>query len=309
MISFRYHLVTVVAIFLALSLGVVMGTTVIDQGLVERLEQQTRDANAAATRARERAGAMDDRLRREETFAADAADTLIRGRLSGESVVVFSDDGTDGPAVQRAAAALEGAGAQVQAILATTPRLELGADDDRRELAAILGLAPDTDPAQMRAALARAIGDRLATGSRPAEDVLFELVEAGFIAGGAGPGLSASPEGTFPDLGGPDQILVVVSGGGPEPPVEPEDVLLPVATTAVARGASVAGVEPAVTPHAFVVPLRREVQGPVVTVDAMDEASGSYALAVGLSDLIGFGEGAAYGFKSGADAPYPPLEP
>ena len=37
MISFRYHLVTIVAVFLALGLGVLAGTTVLDQALVDRL--------------------------------------------------------------------------------------------------------------------------------------------------------------------------------------------------------------------------------------------------------------------------------
>src|SRR5438876_572478 len=41
LISFRYHVVTIVAVFLALGLGVLAGTTVLDQGLVKNLKART----------------------------------------------------------------------------------------------------------------------------------------------------------------------------------------------------------------------------------------------------------------------------
>ena len=41
MISFRYHVVTIVAIFVALAVGILMGTTLLDQGLVSDLQRRT----------------------------------------------------------------------------------------------------------------------------------------------------------------------------------------------------------------------------------------------------------------------------
>ena len=41
MINFRFHLVSLIAVFLALGLGILVGSTVIDQGIVDRLD--TRD--------------------------------------------------------------------------------------------------------------------------------------------------------------------------------------------------------------------------------------------------------------------------
>ena len=46
-IPWRYHLVSIMAIFLALGLGVVVGTTVINPGLVQEPEQPDRRADAA----------------------------------------------------------------------------------------------------------------------------------------------------------------------------------------------------------------------------------------------------------------------
>ena len=40
MINFRFHLVSLIAVFLALALGVVMGSTVIDRAVVNGLENR-----------------------------------------------------------------------------------------------------------------------------------------------------------------------------------------------------------------------------------------------------------------------------
>ena len=40
MINFRFHLVSLVAVFLALGLGILVGSTVIDQGIVNRLDSE-----------------------------------------------------------------------------------------------------------------------------------------------------------------------------------------------------------------------------------------------------------------------------
>ena len=45
MIDFRYHLVSLIAVFLALGIGVIMGTAVIDRAVVDRLERQQSTLN------------------------------------------------------------------------------------------------------------------------------------------------------------------------------------------------------------------------------------------------------------------------
>ena len=47
MISFRYHLVSIIAVFLALVLGIVMGTTVIKQGVITSLRMSVEAAPIA----------------------------------------------------------------------------------------------------------------------------------------------------------------------------------------------------------------------------------------------------------------------
>ena len=40
MLNFRFHVVSLVAVFLALAIGIIMGSTVIDRALVDTLEEQ-----------------------------------------------------------------------------------------------------------------------------------------------------------------------------------------------------------------------------------------------------------------------------
>ena len=40
MINFRFHLVSLIAVFLALGLGILVGSTVVDQGIVNRLDAE-----------------------------------------------------------------------------------------------------------------------------------------------------------------------------------------------------------------------------------------------------------------------------
>ena len=40
MINFRFHLVSLVAVFLALGLGILVGSTVVDQKIVDRLDSE-----------------------------------------------------------------------------------------------------------------------------------------------------------------------------------------------------------------------------------------------------------------------------
>ncbi len=56
MINFRFHVVSLIAIFLALALGVVIGAGVIDRGVVDALDSRldTRRVEVGSHRGRER---------------------------------------------------------------------------------------------------------------------------------------------------------------------------------------------------------------------------------------------------------------
>lgn len=144
MIDFRYHIVSLIAVFLALGVGVIVGATVLDAGRVrvqeatlERLRDDLRDARSDidALRAdRTRGDALSDQV----------AEWLVPARLSGRPfVTVF-----DGPAGRWRDAVTERlaqAGAVYAGSITFTERFKLGDAASVGDLTAITG-APAPPP-------------------------------------------------------------------------------------------------------------------------------------------------------------------
>ena len=109
MISFRYHLVSIVGVFLALALGIVIGTTALNGPITKDLRNQVNDVKAQrdglATQVKTLQSQVDDAGQFATTYGAQ----LVSGSLPGTSVVVVSLPGTtpgmqDGVTQQIAAA-------------------------------------------------------------------------------------------------------------------------------------------------------------------------------------------------------------
>jgi hypothetical protein len=88
-ISFRYHLVSLVAVFLALALGIVVGTTALNGPITKDLRRQVNDAknqrDALARQVKSLQGQVDDAGQ----FAANYGDQLVAGSLKDQNVVAI----------------------------------------------------------------------------------------------------------------------------------------------------------------------------------------------------------------------------
>ena len=109
MIDFRYHLVSVVAVFLALTAGLVLGSTVLQDPLLNTLRSESADLRGESEDLRaerdeaERLNAGADQLT--EAVAGD----VLAGRLSGLGVVLVAAPGADEEAVRRLGGRIEDA--------------------------------------------------------------------------------------------------------------------------------------------------------------------------------------------------------
>ena len=90
MYNLRYHVASLVAVFLALAVGLLLGTVVAERGVI------TDQSSALVAGLQERfdeISAANDELRigleRDREFAEDAATALVDGRLAGRRVVVL----------------------------------------------------------------------------------------------------------------------------------------------------------------------------------------------------------------------------
>jgi hypothetical protein len=144
LITFRFYLVTLVAVFLAIALGVVIGSSFVEPRLVESLRSQVDSVQ----------GNLDDRLEAIDelngqvddlsAFVDQAAPFAVDARLVGSEVVVVAEEGLDAGAVERLVGRLRQAGALTEGIVWLDASWQ-DTDDRFAELATTLDLVVDPD--------------------------------------------------------------------------------------------------------------------------------------------------------------------
>jgi hypothetical protein len=301
-ISFRYHIVTIVAIFLALAVGLLGGAAFVQPALQEQLQDQTdRLRNDLEDRTQE-IGDLRDELGALNGFADSVMPHLTSGRLSGTPVVIVTQAGVEDEVLAQARDALESAGARILTAVSATDQLVSEDPTTQEQLATIVG-----EPTASADELPRLAAESLAQGLSPSttvigSEVLGDLLSAGFLAP-IGPGPS---QATLQEVGGPGQVVVVLSGGrGDEPALPPEAFAVPLVERLTGLGVPVAAGESLLTDYPYVSLLRADAIDGIVTVDDLDQSMGGAALVLGLEDLLTSGTGGAYGVKDGAE-PLPP---
>lgn len=300
MISFRFHLVSLTAVFLALGLGVLTGTTVLNRGIVSTLEARTEDLAAQSDRLRRE---IDD-LRAESevwgSFGGAVTDPLVGGRLVGSDVVLITQEGADGDTLEQVREILEAAGAAVRLELVVRSRMALVDDEARSALADAIGSSVADDGETLAVRAAQRLADQLAFGTA-GTDLLEALSAEGFLSS-EGDGLGERrPEDEAP-------VFVVTAGGPGQPTVAPSTFLVPLTARLAADGEVVAASEPLSSGYPFVVTLRETAGSEeVVTQDNVDLIPGAISMVLALERLIDEGENGHFGVKSGADAVMAPV--
>jgi hypothetical protein len=297
-ISWRYHVVSLVAVVLAFGLGILAGTLVVGDDLVRQLRKNTEEAR----RDRDAAEALAQRY---AAFADGLRRTLRDDALVGEQAVVISMDGVEGLA-RRTVQELGDGGVEVLASLELTRGL---AEPEVAENAAVLETIldlPGVDPETLRQDVAEAFAARLAGGVLPGEDdVLGHLLEEGLVTADR----DLEPAGLV-RIGGAGQLVVLVAGGtSPTGFPTPDAMLLPLTERLIGLGVPTAVGGPAEDPYGFVTAVRETPDIPdcaAVTVDDLDlESVGGITMVMGIERLLAdpdptFRPGGDYGF--GGDA-------
>jgi hypothetical protein len=129
-IDFRYHLVSLIAVFLAIALGIVIGTTQLNGRLVDNLQSQVSglqtDKRGLEARTQQLQGQLDDVGGFEEAVGP----TLVANTLTGRSVVlVVADRDVDSDAVEGVSALLGSAGATVNGTVQLTDQFTSSEQD------------------------------------------------------------------------------------------------------------------------------------------------------------------------------------
>ena len=120
MIDFRYHLVSIVSIFLALAVGIVLGAGPLKEDLGNALTEQTSALRADKTQLRAELDAAKRGTAARDTFSADVAPAVMKDRLTGKIVALVVAPGTDADLVKNTTTSLVAAGAKVGSTITLT---------------------------------------------------------------------------------------------------------------------------------------------------------------------------------------------
>ncbi|HLV57341.1 MAG TPA: copper transporter [Natronosporangium sp.] len=190
MINFRYHVVSLTAVFLSLAVGLVLGSTVLNGPMLDALNSQVTTLGQANQQLREQVNFLEGEAEREEAFAAEAAALLLHQALPNRRVtVVVLPEATD--YAEELVEMLELAGAQVTGTVRLTDRFAQPA----HRLNQLLDLAHESLPPSVDADALPANSDGVETSAALLARVLLDLPGSGDepVKPGAEP--AASPSG------------------------------------------------------------------------------------------------------------------
>lgn len=110
MIDFRYHIVSLISVFLALALGIVVGTTGLNGALLDDLRDQVKGLKNDKEQLRDTAEDLGERLSSNNEFVRAMAPRIVANKLKGKSVLIVTTPGTDGEITNQVTDMVEQAG-------------------------------------------------------------------------------------------------------------------------------------------------------------------------------------------------------
>lgn len=301
MIDFRYHLVSIVAVFLALAIGLVVGSTALQGNVVTALNKAS-----AAEAARNRSlyahnSQLKAQIAAEEAFAQAGERGLVHGLLDGERVVLVLAPNADGPTVDGVTRALQQAGATVTGqVVLTSQFFDAGTATEQQLTTTAKSLAPPgislpSSPVQPQIsgqqAAAQVISaaiankDGVATlGAQQTQQILTGFANAGFLqVNGPGGNSALSGQATM--------AVVIVPGAVPPAKTSGPFNLALVSLTEdlqeTGKGALLAGPLLGSGPRSAIDAVSSGAAGvTLTTVDNADTVTGQIIVAQALNELL-----------------------
>jgi hypothetical protein len=310
-IDFRYHLVSIIAVFLALAVGLVVGSTALS-GKAEQFLTKAQDRAVARNNALSSANrALNKQINADQAFAQAGSQRLVGGLLTQDKVVLVIAPGATPAVTSGVTAVLQQAGATVtgdvniqQSFLDTSAANEAALTQLADSLATRAGLSPPAQ-SQSRAAGQQAVAQVLAASllDTPAGTALSAKASAAILTGlEQNNFVSAS---TTPQTA---TLAVLVAPGGAPPQTGSQVLVALAAQLKAASSATVMAGAVESVGAGSVISNENSSVNPVSTVDNADTESGQIMVVQALRFLLDRKPPAAFGIDSG-NAPSPAPTP
>jgi hypothetical protein len=319
-IDFRYHLVSIVAVFLALAIGIVLGSTELQGPTLDALRSYSSSLKNQLSAVSSQRDSYRQLLADSDAFVQSAGAKLVSDALTGDRVVMITEPGAPSGVISGVTQAVTSAGATVTGTVTLQPKfndLSGGTQSTLYSINAQQGSADGTTfetPASSQtedeqqaaqliagAVLAAAAGEPALT-TASARTQLAAYSQAGFLS------VTGTP---YDDSARATLAVVITPDSAPTDQNDPANqVLLAVAAQFAGQSAAtlVAGSNAGSSPATSAISVLRgsNVASQVSSVDNADTTMGQVSAVWALADQLAGGKPDSYGI-SGASAVSPPV--
>jgi len=318
MIDFRYHLVSIVAVFLALAIGIVLGSTELRGNTLELLQSSSNSLKNQLNAVSAQRDGYQAQANAAEQYLQTTEPRLLAGLLDGDRVVIVTEPGAPGQVVDGVKRAAAAAGATVTGQVALQPKFNDLSGATQSSLGSINSSIASTDAT----VLAEADDPRTSYQQQAAQLIATAILDktagdAGLTTASAQTLLSAYAQAGYLTVSGAPTdratLAVIVTpqaapADGPNDPVN--RALLAVAQQFADASAAtlVAGAAAGSAQAGSAISVLRSssVSGQVSSVDNADTALGQISVAEALAMQIAGGKPNSYGlYGASAVSPVP----
>jgi Copper transport outer membrane protein, MctB len=322
-IDFRYHLVSIVAVFLALAIGIVLGSTELQGPVYSALDNTSAKLKGDLDTEGGQLNAANALAAADNSFIQANEAVLLNDRLAGQRIALFTEPGASSAVINGITTAAKDAGATVTVTVNLQAKFFGSSDSTAATLETInsdvaqhAGIQMDSGVADTQQGTALVIANQLLVKASTQESPNSTASASTWQASDAQTALGAYQQDDFLTVDGtptePATLAVIVttntipSDGTADPLAQVlgpfAEGLANVTTTAVAGAAGTSG---AGSPMAVL--RQTNASSLVSSVDDADSARGQIALIEALYSQLNGGTPGSWGINSGDS--YPTITP
>ncbi len=310
MISLRQHALSLAAVFLALAVGVVLGSGLLSDSLLSSLRDEKRDLYSQINGLNDQNNMLNQKLSAANNFDNQVAGRIVHDALAGKSVVVFRTPDAKDDDVAAASKLVGQAGGAVTGTVSLTQEFVDANSAEKLQTVVNSSILPpgqqlSTKLVDQGSQAGDLMGIVLLTNANPAgppvpevqdtqrQTVLAALRDTGFI--------TYQPTD---HMGGANAALVVTGGALPQDAGNQGATVARFAAALAPHGSGtlLAGRDGSATGGAAVAVTRADagMNSAISTVDDVDTAAGRITAVLAMHDLLGGGHPGQYGTGHGA---------
>jgi hypothetical protein len=305
-ISLRTHAISLAAVFLALAIGVALGSGLLSNTVLSGLRDDKHELQSQINGLTDQKNALNEKLSATGEFDAQMSPRILRDTMSGKSVVLFRTPDAEDDDVEALSRSVEQAGGTVTGTVSLTEEF-VDANSAEKLLSVVnspivpAGAQLSTKSVDQGSQAGDLLGITLLINRDPKappvndqqrDTVLAALRDTGFITYGT-------------ERIGAANTALIVSGGGLGDDAGNKGATVARFAAGLAphgSGTVIAGRDGSASGTAAVAVTRSDagLTAAVSTVDDIDAASGRITTVLALQDLIGGGRPGQYGIGQGA---------